>query len=222
MTYYQEYFAFKDEKPVKAIIRNYTEKDFDALIGVQKECFPPPFPEELWWDKEQLANHVQLFPEGAFCIEINKDIVGSMTALIVDYKQGDTHSWEEMTDNGCIRNHNSSGNTLYVVDISVKPAYRKLGIAKKMMQAMYETVVHLNLDRLLGGGRMPGYHKYANKLTPEQYIQKVTEGELNDPVITFLMRCGRVPVDVMGNYLKDAESLNCAALMEWKNPFKNT
>lgn len=220
--YYQEYYAFQEKKPVKAIVRNYTEQDFEGLIDVQKKCFPPPFPEELWWNKQQLANHVRLFPAGALCVEIEGDIAGSMTSLIVSYKPGDTHSWNDITDGGYIRTHNSKGNTLYVVDISVKPEYRKLGIGKKMMQAMYETVVHLNLDRLLGGGRLPGYHKHQHSLTPEQYLEKVTAGELSDPVATFLMRAGRVPVGVMHNYLDDKESGNCAALMEWKNPFKNS
>ncbi|OMP66086.1 GNAT family N-acetyltransferase [Domibacillus epiphyticus] len=220
--YYQEYFAFRDRTPIKAVIRHYTKPDFEALLAVQKECFPPPFPEELWWNEEQLTNHVEMFPDGAFCVEIDGEIVGSMTALIVNYSHGDKHSWEEITDNGYIRNHNPNGNTLYVVDISVKPAFRKLGIGKKLMQAMYETVIELNLDRLLGGGRMPGYHKHAAELSPEQYLDKVITGELNDPVTTFLMRVGRVPVDVVHNYLDDEESGNCAALMEWKNPFKNS
>jgi ribosomal protein S18 acetylase RimI-like enzyme len=220
--YRQEYYAFQGNVPVKAMIRNYTKLDFEALVAVQKECFPPPFPEELWWNEEQLKNHVELFPEGAFCVGVDGEVVGSMTALIVNYKPGDTHSWEEVTDNGYIRNHNPKGNTLYVVDISVKPAFRKLGIGKKMMQAMYETVVHLDLDRLLGGGRLPGYHKHSAELSPEQYVEKVVEGELKDPVTTFLMRVGRVPVGVAHNYLDDDESGNCAALMEWKNPFKNS
>jgi ribosomal protein S18 acetylase RimI-like enzyme len=220
--YRQEYYAFQGTIPVKAIIRNYTKPDFEALVAVQKECFPPPFPEELWWNEEQLKNHVELFPEGSFCVEVDGEVVGSMTALIVNYKPGDMHSWEEVTDNGYIRSHNPKGNTLYVVDISVKPAFRKLGIGKKMMQAMYETVVYLDLDRLLGGGRLSGYHKYSAELSPEQYLEKVVEGELNDPVTTFLMRVGRVPVGVAHNYLDDDESGNCAALMEWKNPFKNS
>jgi len=42
---------------------------------------------------------------------------------------------------------------------------------------------------------------------------------LKDPVVTFLMRCGRTPLKVVANYLEDEESRNYAALMEWKNPF---
>ncbi|MEM1501849.1 GNAT family N-acetyltransferase [Domibacillus sp. 8LH] len=220
MTYYQEYFAFQDKKPIKAILRNYTKQDFNGLLDVQKAAFPPPFPPELWWNTEQLQNHVDLFPEGALCVEIEGEIAGSMTALIIQYEPGDTHSWEKVTDNGYIRNHNPDGNTLYVVDICVKPAFRKLGLAKKMVEAMYQTVVHLNLERLLGGGRMPGYHLYADTLTPEQYLQKVISGEIYDTVVTFLMRAGRVPVGVLRDYLDDEESKNCAALMEWKNPFR--
>ena len=40
---------------------------------------------------------------------------------------------------------------------------RKAGIGKWLMQSMYETVVHKRLKRLLGGGRMPGYHRVADE-----------------------------------------------------------
>lgn len=62
------------------------------------------------------------------------------------------------------------------------------------MFSMYDVVAHKGLERLLGGGRMPGYHKKVNDLTPEQYLEDVVKGELKDPVITFQLRCGRTPV----------------------------
>jgi hypothetical protein len=37
--------------------------------------------------------------------------------------------------------------------------------------------------------------------------------------MTFLLRCGRMPLAVVPGYLEDEESLGCAALMEWRNPF---
>jgi ribosomal protein S18 acetylase RimI-like enzyme len=218
--YRKEFYVFDQDRPVPAVIRNYEEKDFPGLIRIQQESFPPPFPSELWWNTEQLKSHVTLFPEGALCVEVNGEIVGSMTGLIVDFDPSHPdHTWEEITDNGYIRNHNPNGNTLYVVDIGVRPAYRKLGLGKWLMLSMYEVVVHLGLERLLGGGRMPGYHKKAHKMTAEQYLEAVVKGELKDPVITFLLRCGRTPVKVVANYLEDEESCNYAALMEWKNPF---
>jgi GNAT superfamily N-acetyltransferase len=151
---------------------------------------------------------------------VKGEIVGSMTGLLVDFDPNHPeHSWEEITDNGYIRNHNPKGNTLYVVDIGVRPAYRKLGLGKWLMFSMYDVVVHLRLERLLGGGRMPGYHRHANDLSPEQYIDTVVSGDLKDPVITFLLHCGRTPVKVVADYLEDEESCNYGTLMEWKNPF---
>lgn len=218
--YRKELFVFEQNRPIPAVIRNYNEADFNGLIKVQQESYPPPFPPELWWNVEQLQNHVSLFPEGALCIEVDGRIAGSMTGLLVDFDPANPeHTWGEITDDGYIRNHNPKGNTLYVVDIGVSPLYRKLGLGKWLMQSMYDVVVHKKIERLLGGGRVPGYHKQVNEMTPDEYLRAVVKGELSDPVITFLLRCGRTPVQMVENYLEDEESCNFAALMEWKNPF---
>jgi ribosomal protein S18 acetylase RimI-like enzyme len=218
--YRKELYVFDQKRPVPVVIRNYQKEDFDELIVIQSECFPPPFPEELWWNKDQLDNHVTFFPDGALCAEVNGELAGSITGLCVDVNlENPAHTWEEMTDGGYIRNHNSQGNTLYIVDISIRPRYRKLGIGKELLQSMYHIVIQNGLDRLLGGGRMPGYHKFARELTAEQYLHAVMAGDIQDPVITFLLRCGRTPAGIVSGYLDDEESCNYAVLMEWKNPF---
>lgn len=221
MAYQSEFYVFDDGKPLSAVIRNYNTNDFDELIQIQAECFPPPFPSELWWNKEQLTNHTTLFPDGALCMEIDGELAGSLTGLLVNFDPNHRqHTWDEVTDSGYIRNHQPDGNTLYIVDISVRPKYRKLGLGKLMMQAMYHLVIQKDLDRLIGGGRMPGYHKFAETLSAEQYVNGVVIGEIKDPVITFLLKCGRTPLTIVENYLDDEESHNYAVLMEWKNPFK--
>ncbi len=219
--YRSEQLLFQNGKPVPIIIRNYESKDFDELIDIQAECFPPPFPSELWWNKEQLMNHVSLFPEGALCIEIDGKVVSSLTGVCVQFNPAHAnHTWAEMTDDGYISNHDPNGNTLYIVDISVRPAYRSFGLGKIMMQSMYHVVIEKGLERLLGGGRMPGYRKYATTLTANEYVDHVINGKIHDPVISFLLRCGRKPIAVVENYLEDEESLNYGVLMEWRNPFK--
>ncbi|MBC5635344.1 GNAT family N-acetyltransferase [Ornithinibacillus sp. BX22] len=221
MRYRKQLYLKSDNGFEEAVVRNYTREDFDELITIQSESFPPPFPPELWWNKAQLENHITLFPEGALCVEVNGVLAGSMTGLIVNFDpEHPEHTWEEITDDGYIRNHNPNGNTLYVVDICIRPAFRKLALGKLLMQAMYEVVIYKDLDRLLGGGRMPGYRKHAERLSAEAYLEEVVSGKRKDPVITFLLNAGRVPIGVVANYLEDEESLNYAALMEWKNPFK--
>ncbi|MBU9674534.1 GNAT family N-acetyltransferase [Planococcus sp. CP5-4] len=218
--YKKQQYVFKDGRPVMATIRTYTEEDFIGLIEVQRESFPPPFPPDLLWNEQQLQNHIALYPEGAICVEIDGEIAGSMTGMLTKFDPAHpTHKWEQMTDSGSIGTHDPEGESLYVVDIGIKPKFRKLKLGKLLMEAMYERVVADRLERLIGGGRMPGYHRYANELSAEQYIERVLAGELRDPVISFLLSCGRMPVNLMPGYLDDEESHDYALLMEWKNPF---
>ncbi|SDC50482.1 hypothetical protein SAMN02799630_00158 [Paenibacillus sp. UNCCL117] len=218
--YRKELYVFDGERPRKTVIRPYTEQDMEAMIRIQQESFPPPFPEELWWNREQLGNHMRLFPEGALCAEVEGEVVASMTGLLVHYDPQDKdHSWAEITDSGYITNHNPDGNTLYVVDIGARPAYRKLGLGKWLMLSMYEVVIRLNRERLLGGGRLPGYGRVAEEMTPEAYVEEVLQGKRKDPVMSFLLKCGRTPLKLAADYLEDEESRNYAMLMEWKNPF---
>jgi len=219
--FHQQFYVFDDARPVPVVIRGYTEADFDELIAIQSETFPPPYPPEQWWNKEQLMQHVTLFPEGALCVEVDGMLAGSITSLIVDYDPMEpAHSWAEATDNGYIRTHQPDGNTLYIADICVRPRFRKLGLGKWLIQSLYHVTVERGLDRLLGGGRMPGYHRHAHEMSAVEYLDAVVRGDLKDPVITFLLRCGRTPVGVAAEYLEDEESCNYGALMEWKNPFR--
>lgn len=218
--YYKEQLVYKDGKISKAIIRNYRESDFNSLISIQRECFPPPFPEDLLWNEEQLASHLAHYPEGALCIEVEGELAGSLTGMLLDLKsENHSHSWDKVTDRGYISTHQPNGKSFYIVDIGVKPAYRKMDLGKMLMQAAYERVIADRLERVIGGGRMPGFKRFSKEMTAQQYAKKVLAGELKDPVITFLMRNGRMPVSLVENYLEDDDSQNFALLMEWKNPF---
>lgn len=211
-------FLFNQGKPFKTTIRNYTKDDFAHLINIQQECFPPPFPSELWWTEDQLANHVCLFSKGAVCAEVDGELAGSVTTLIVDYDGGD-HRWEEITDNGSIRTHNPDGNVLYVVDISVRPKFRGTGMGQLLIQSLFHLVVELKLEAVVGGSRMPGYDKVREQMTPEDYLASIMKGSHTDPVVSFLLKAGRSPIKLLPNYLDDPESANFGVLMDWKNPF---
>lgn len=221
--YRKHFYAFEGQRPVPALIRNYEAADFRELIVIQGEAFPPPYPPELLWNEAQLASHVALFPEGALCVQIGGELAGSITSFKTDFQPGgDTHSWAEVTADGYLTTHKPDGDTLYIADICVRPKFRKLGLGKELIQSLYHVVVGQKLVRLLGAGRMPGYHLHASEMSAQAYLEAVTEGRLNDPVITFLLRCGRTPVGVAADYLDDEESGHYAALMEWRNPFGGT
>lgn len=219
--YRKQFYTYDGARPVPTVIRRYREEDFEDIIGIQRESFPPPVPEEHWWNKDQLHHHVTIFPEGALCVEVEGVVAGSMTGLRVDVDPNPPdHTWEGMTDRGYIRNHKADGNTLYIVDLCVRPAFRRHRLGYWLIQSMYELAVALSVPRVMGGGRMPGYRAYSDKMSAEQYLAKVRSGELMDPVITFMLHSGRTPLRVLANYLQsDHDSCYFAALTEWKNPF---
>ena len=200
-------------------VRPYTLADLPGLLAIQRECFPPPFPPELWWQPEQIATHVRIFPEGALCVEDDGDLVGSATAHILHWEpEQSAHTWSAASDHGWLRNHDSSGNTLYGVDVAVRPGWRGRGVARMLYEARYDLVRRLGLKRFLAGSRLSGYRVHADRLTPEQYADAVVRGDLSDPVITPQLRSGLRPVRVVRCYLPDEDSCDNALLMEWRNP----
>ena len=68
------------------------------------------------------------------------------------------------------------------------------------------------------GGRIPNYHKYADQLRPKEYIDKVKQKEIYDPVLTFQLSNDFHVRKVMRNYLpNDEESKHYACLLQWDN-----
>jgi hypothetical protein len=55
-------------------------------------------------------------------------------------------------------------------------------------------------------------------MTPNEYIQKVIEGEIDEPVLGFQLKNGFKFIKVLPNYLKDNRSVDYATFIEWKNP----
>jgi GNAT superfamily N-acetyltransferase len=115
-------------------------------------------------------------------------------------------------------NHNPNADSLYGADISVHPEFRRKGIATMLYNVRKSLCVRLNLRRVIAGGRLYNYNKYAKIMSPKQYAKKAENGELKDPVISFQLKNDFKLIKVLPNYLYDKRSLNYAAFIEWSNP----
>ncbi|WP_408009459.1 GNAT family N-acetyltransferase [Pseudalkalibacillus sp. A8] len=199
----------------KIILRNIEEKDIDQILKLQKVCFPNMEP----WKKEHLESHLNIFPEGQFCVEYDGKVVGTCSSLIVNFDEYDEkHTWDEITDEGYITNHDPEGYNLYGIEVMVHPEFRRMKIGRRLYEARKELTERLNLKSIIIGGRIPYYHKYADKMSPREYVKEVVNHNIFDPVLTFQLMNGFTLMRVNPSYLPDDKASNAhATLMEWNN-----
>ena len=171
------------------------------------------------WGKDQIENLIKIFPEGQVAIKINSEFVGCALSIIVDYADFDHHStYAELTGNFTFSTHSPDGDVLYGIDVFIRPEYRGLRLGRRLYDYRKELCERLNLRGIAFGGRIPNFHKYADQLTPKEYIQKVKAKEINDPVLNFQISNDFHPTKVIKGYLKgDISSNEFAVLMEWDN-----
>ena len=171
------------------------------------------------WKFEQYSSQISRFPMGQIGIEDNGVLVAASFSMIVDYSQfGDHHTYSQITSDGYLDHHSDSGDTLYGVDIFVHPKFRGLRLGRRLYDARKELCRNLNLKRFIAGGRIPGFHRYADNLTPVRYIEEVKKHEIYDPVLSFQLANGFHVRKVLTGYLPvDQDSHGYATLLEWVN-----
>ena len=201
------------EKRIK--IRKLRKTDYNDVVSLQKQCFPDMKP----WKKEQFESLINIFPDGQFCITHNKKIIASSCSLMLHMDEYDeTQSWREMTDSGYITNHDPTGRTLYGIEIMVDPAFRSMKLARRLYERRKQLTRKKNLKRIIIAGRIPGYYKHAKKMSARDYVQKVIDKVIYDPVLTVQIANDFVLKRLIPNYLPhDKQSKGYATLLEWVN-----
>jgi len=197
--------------------RKLTLEDYDDLNESMQQAYDTLGGQI--WSKFTIAKLLKLFPEGQLCIAVDDKVVACSLAIIVDYDEyGDKHTYKMITGDYTFSTHDPNGDTLYGIEIFVSPEFRGLRLGRRLYEARKELCESLNLKSIIAGGRIPGYHEYADKLSPRQYIDKVKAKELFDPTLTFQISNDFHVRKVLKNYLPgDHESKEFATLIEWNN-----
>jgi ribosomal protein S18 acetylase RimI-like enzyme len=203
-------------------VRNTRQEDFREIIEMTEQVYPGRKP----WTREQLSSHLEMFPEGQLVavLEESGRVVGMAASLVITWDDYDAQeAWRDLTDRGMFTNHDPDGRTLYGAEVMVHPDFRRRGIGRKLYAARRELVKGLELLRIRAGARLRDYHRWADRLSPEDYVRKIIDGELSDPTLSFQLSEGFHVLQVVTGYLpRDPESLGYAALIEWLNPEQAT
>lgn len=172
-----------------------------------------------YWREDHIKSLIEKFPEGQVVVKVNNHLAGCALSIIISYGDfGEHHTFKEITGNYTFDTHNDEGDTLYGIEVFIKPEYRGLRLGRRLYNYRKELCERLNLKSIVFGGRIPNYHNYANKLTPKEYIEKVKRKEINDPVLNFQISNDFHPSKVLKGYLEGDEASNeYAVLLEWDN-----
>ena len=199
-----------------ALVRNTRPEDIEPLLALQQRVYPD-IPS---WTREQMHHQLEVFPQGQFIAEYEGEFAGCASSLIVTWDDwNEHHTWDEITASGTFDSHTPLGRTLYGAEVFVNPELRGSGVGHALYDARRDLCRRLNLKRIIACGRMPGYHRFADRMTAEEYAKRVIWGDIHDPVLNFQLHEGFSYCGVVHGYIaEDVESLGNASLIVWLNP----
>lgn len=200
------------------VVRPLNPADAPAVADISRRLYSVI---NASWTEAQFLRLLRTFPEGQVGVEDNGRLVAFAFSLVVDYAlYGDEHSYRDITGGFQFTTHDADGDVLYGIEVCVDPDFQGLRLGRRLYDARKEICERLNLRAIVAGGRMPGYGKYKDELSPRGYIDKVKRKEIYDPVMTFQLSNDFHVKKALTNYLlDDTESQAYATLIEWNNVY---
>jgi predicted amidohydrolase/GNAT superfamily N-acetyltransferase len=202
----------------KITVRRWREEDIPGIIACNKAAYAD-YPPEFEYTARHYEMQLAAFAQGQFVALANGKVVGFATSLIVSLD--DESYWytvDEITGAGTFSTHNYFGDTLYGADMAVHPDYRRMGISGMLYDRRKRLMKRYNLRRMIAYGRIPGYKAYAGRMTADQYVRKVVDGELTDQALNSHLKAGYEVKKVQLDITVDFSSLNYSTYLEMPNP----
>lgn len=197
---------------------NLTEDLAPQCAALELAAFPHADPGELLGE-DDIRAYARTFPEGFFVVLDRDRVVGQGAGIFLDFDfDHPQHTISEITGEHQCGNHNPEGAWYYGTDMATHPDYRRRGIGRRLYEARKDLVRRYAKRGIIAGGHMPGYADFRHQMSTEEYMEKVRDGALYDPTLSFQMENGFRIVTLLKGYLHDEMTGGDSALIVWDNP----
>ena len=200
---------------LEIIITNLVDAHISEVLRVEAEAWP----EELRASEEKFRSRLRIFPEGFFGACVNDILAGVLTSMRTSRMPEEKLTWNEITGNGYIKNHENNGDWLYVVSLGVSPKFSGRGVGNNLVAYAIKFAKNLGCAGLFLQARPIGYdsHCKANGDVPiEKYLlMRSADGKHIDKELRFYERAGLQIVKPVENGEVDAASRNYTVSMQY-------
>jgi len=173
------------------------------LEELQRVVFPTLAPEERFEVRHYLR-HLELFPEGQFCVVDGDRVVGMTSTVRMDFDfDHPDHTFADVIQGGWLTSHQPAGRWLYGADIGTHPDYRRRGIARALYATRHELVRRLGLAGQLTVGMPTGYGAVKHAMTADAYYDELRSGGRRDPTISAQLQIGFEMRRLIPGYIRD-------------------
>lgn len=189
------------------------------FVRINRQVWSGITQDQYLWTNEIMESQLKTCPDLLYCGFVGGKMVATSTSLILSRKDLDNHkTWLEKTGDGFLTTHNSKGDILFGVDLSVlKDAPPKVS-DRIVLANLFIAVIGKGLKALYLGSRIPSYHKHKNMKVEDYVYGTRKSGKPLDPELYFYMKDGFKIVEIIPEYMEDPASLNYGVLIKWDNP----
>lgn len=200
-------------------LRPATLADVPRLVALNHAAYPDLIEEGVVFEASQIHGHIERFPRGQLVAERDGEIVGAIATLVLPRVIDALvqHTWMGVTDGGTFERHDPTGDTLYLADVYVDERAWGQGVGRSLYTALFDLCRSLGLARVVAGGRLYDYGAVADRMTPQEFVAKVTTGQMHDRVLVSQLRAGFSVRGILTGYLHDWRSRHFATLLVWEN-----
>ena len=203
---------------MKESVRPAVESDVDGIIRVCNHAW-----DGIWQGECQMfLDRIRTFPECGIVVgEIDGVIEGYVSVQLADNDTIFRPTWNEGTDFGCfVKTHTPQGVWLHGAGLAVTPKGSRANLTGDLVRFLYEYAASQNK---LGGRfitRIPGYYRFCETMTPEDYVSTLRNGKPIDPELRVMARHGFhvvQPAVVFRDYVEgggDPKSCGCSVLID--------